>query len=277
MKTRKMHLPTGWYPHSKMEIEEEIQSFLKNFEQPDVKNPLGGLIPHAGWYFSGKLACRVISTLKNAYPDTIILFGGHLGVDKPILYQYTELDTPLGPIHCDVELIEKLSEYCHHESEMSSDNTVEIQLPFIKYFFPDAKICAFRSPSTNEAIKLGEKCAELTKKLNRNAVFIGSLDLTHYGPRYGFAPKGIAKDSFEWVKNVNDKGFIDKVLDLDAEAAIKHAINNQSSCSPGAAASVIGAVKTLSTSPNAMLVDYYTSADIMKDTNFVGYAGILFS
>ena len=32
MKTRKMHLPTGWYPHSETEVVKEIKSFLSDFK-----------------------------------------------------------------------------------------------------------------------------------------------------------------------------------------------------------------------------------------------------
>jgi len=48
---------------------------------PDLpKEVWGGVVPHAGWYFSGKLAARVFHTLKSMKkPEVVVLFGGHLG------------------------------------------------------------------------------------------------------------------------------------------------------------------------------------------------------
>ena len=39
---------------------------------------------------------------------------------------------------------------------------------------------------------------------NVSAVYLVSADLTHYGPYYGFSPKGTGTDAVAWVKNEND-------------------------------------------------------------------------
>jgi len=52
-------------------------------------------------------------------------------------------------------------------------------------------------------------------------------------------------------------------------------VENNSACSPGAVAS---AVKTCSVlgAKQGVLIDYCTSYDIMPDSSFVGYAGIVY-
>ena len=62
--------------------------------------------------------------------------------------------------------------------------------------------------SVGEIIKRDEK-----KKI----VCIGSTDLTHYGPRYGFTPMGTGLEGLRWADRVNDQRFIDLALKLDAE------------------------------------------------------------
>ncbi len=272
-----MILPNGWYPKNKEELDKTVKSFLSEFKQPDTNNALGAIVPHAGWYFSGKLACRCISTLKQTNPDTVFIFGGHLGPETPRIFTEEKFETPLGDIENDLELVDKIKFMCKEESATVADNTVEVNLPFIKYFFPQAKVCAFRSPMSNQASILGRTCAEKAQELGRKCVFIGSLDLTHYGPRYGFTPKGIGKNALEWVKKENDKKIVEKMLELKPEETVNHAVKNMSSCSPGAGSSVIAGVKAINENVKSTLIDYYTSADIMGDnSNFVGYAGIVY-
>jgi hypothetical protein len=50
------------------------------------------------------------------------------------------------------------------ESPTSGDNTVEIQLAMVKYFFPEAKLVAVRSPLSLKAETLGKEVAEIAKK-----------------------------------------------------------------------------------------------------------------
>ena len=276
MATRQMKLPQGWYPKEKGNIEKDIAKFLNGFNKPEGIKPFTGcIIPHAGWFFSGQLAARTLSLLKKD-ADVVVLFGGHMGEQKPRIYLDEGFNTPLGVIESDMPFLEGLSYLCDKESPYSADNTIEVQLPFIKHFFPNAKIAAFRSPPTDDAITLGRECLKKAKELKRKAVYIGSLDLTHYGPRYGFAPKGTGGPSYDWVVNQNDKTIIDYMLGANAEEAVSHSLKSYSSCSAGAASSVISACLLSCKSISSHLVGYYTSRDIMPDDNFVGYAGIGF-
>ena len=78
----------------------------------------------------------------------------------------------------------------------------------------------------------------------------------------------------KWVKEVNDKRFIDEALKLDGPGMLQAAREDQSACSPGGAAAAVAAAKKLGAA-KAVLADYYTSYDIMPGDSFVGYAGIL--
>jgi len=280
MSRRSRTLPRGWYPVDKKECQREIESFLEGWSTAvSLKVVRGGIVPHAGWYFSGMLAARVFHLLKSkSKADMIVLYGGHLGPeDPPRMVMENSWETPFGDMEMDTEFARSLMKRIEVKTEGpdSSDNTVEIQLPMIKYFFPDAKLLAIRSPSSLKSKSLGEEVARLAEERGISILAIGSTDLTHYGPNYGFLTKGIGPASVKWVKEENDKGFVDRAMKMDTAGLLKHTLENDSACSAGAAASAISTCKALG-AEKGILLDYYTSYDIMPDESFVGYAGIVY-
>ena len=278
---RKRQLPGGWYPYDGEECRREIDSYIEGWTPPGTvpERPRGGIVPHAGWYFSGRLAAKVFYSLKSKLPcDLVVLYGGHTRPDEvPGIVMEDAWETPLGEIGIDQDFVKVLTKKIEvkRENPLTGDNTMEIQLAMIKYFFPGAKLLALRPPLSAQAIELGKEIAQIAKGKGISIVGIGSTDLTHYGPNYGFLPKGVGSGSVEWVKNVNDRGFIDRALRMDAEGLLAHAGQNDSACSAGAAASTIATCKALG-SIKGELLDYYTSYDIMHDDSFVGYAGIVY-
>jgi AmmeMemoRadiSam system protein B len=281
MSLRKRDLPRGWYPVDGKECKREIESYLEGWSPSQCQSfeGLGGIVPHAGWYFSGKLAARVFCSLKSKRKaDVIALYGGHLSPESlPQVVTEEACETPLGDMEIDAEFVKSLMKRIDSKKEnpSSGDNTIEIQLVMLKYFFPDAKLLALRSPASLKAKELGEAVAEIAQTKGISIVAIGSTDLTHYGPNYGFLPKGIGPSAVEWVKKENDKGFIDRALKMDTEGLLEHAEENDSACSPGAAASAIATCKALG-AKKGVLLDHYTSYEILPDNSFVGYAAILY-
>jgi len=280
MSRRERNLPRGWYPMDKKECQREIESFLEGWSPSvSLKTVRGGVVPHAGWYFSGKLAARVFHLLKSiGKADLIVLYGGHLGPeDPPRMVMESSWETPFGNMEMDTEFVRSLMKRIEVKTESpgSGDNTIEIQLPMIKYFFPDAKLLAIRSPSSLKAETLGEEVARLANEKGVAILAIGSTDLTHYGPNYGFVRKGIGPSALKWVREENDRGFIDCALRMDAKGLIRHAEENDSACSAGAAASAMVTCRAMG-AEKGNLIDYYTSYDIMPDDSFVGYAGIVY-
>ena len=281
MNRRIRALPRGWYPVDKKECEREIESYLEGWSssQPLSSKGLGGIVPHAGWYFSGKLAARVFHSLKlKSKAEVVVLYGGHLSAeDVPRIITEETCETPFGDIEIHEGFVKNLMKKMDvkKESPTSGDNTIEIQLAMVKYFFKVAKLVAIRSPLSSKAETLGKEVAEIAKKEGISIVAVGSTDLTHYGPNYGFLARGIGPASVKWVKEENDKGFVDRALRMDAAGLLKHALENDSACSAGAAVSAMATCKALG-ADKGILVDYYTSYDIMPDDSFVGYAGILY-
>ena len=206
MDRRKRILPRGWYPFDEKGCKREMESYLEGWAPSQVPSSKGrgGIIPHAGWYFSGKLATRVFYSLKlKNKAEVVVLYGGHLSSeDVPRIVTEEACETPLGDIEIHAGFVKNLmkSMEMRKESPTSGDNTIEIQLAMVKYFFPEAKLVGIRSPPSRKAEILGKEVAEIAKNEGISILAIGSTDLTHYGPNYGFLSKGVGPASVEWVK-----------------------------------------------------------------------------
>ena len=282
-KVRKAVFAGSWYPSSASDCEREIAGFLAEGKSinPPARKLVGGIVPHAGWYFSGSIACNVIHCLKGEVaPDVILVFGMHLHPDSPC-YIMTEgaWETPFGEIPVEEmlasQLAEKFSFTLETPDSFAQDNTVELQLPFIKYFFKDAKIVAMGVPPHESSLEIGRATVEISKRLGLHVKVIGSTDLTHYGRNYGFVTKGTGKQAVDWVRNQNDSRVINAMLMLEPENVIAEALANQNACCAGAAATAIETARHLG-ADQADKIAYATSYDKSPRESFVGYVGIVF-
>jgi len=272
----------SWYPSSAAECEREIAGFLaegKNLNPPS-RELVGGIVPHAGWYFSGSIACNVIHSVKGqATTDVVVIFGMHLHADSPC-YMMAEgaWETPFGEIPVEEtlanEIAKKFSLTLETPKRFTQDNTVELQLPFIKYFFKDAKIVAIGVPPHKNSLEIGRAVVEISKRLGLRVKVIGSTDLTHYGANYGLLSKGSGEQAVDWVRNENDRRVIDAMLALEPEKIITEARSSQNACCAGAAATAIETAKRLG-ADRADELAYTTSYDKSPGDSFVGYVGIV--
>ncbi len=283
MDTRRADFAGTWYPGNESECRQAIEDFAKDcLPCPEkIEKVKGGIVPHAGWFYSGQIACNVIKCIdRQNKPDTCIIFGRHLhpGSSNYIMKK-GQWDTPLGALEIDSELAERISGEFPFTVETSSrydqDNTIELQLPFIKYFFPETMIVPIGSPPNPDSLSIARKTAEIAKEIGRTTIVLGSTDLTHYGFNYGFTPKGTGDDAIEWVKNENDKRAVDLMVNMDEQGIITDALENHNACCAGAAGASIAAAKALGANKGNKTA-YATSYDIRPDSSFVGYAGIVF-
>ena len=281
-KVRKAVFAGSWYPSSASECEREINGFLvegKNLTPPG-RALVGGIVPHAGWYYSGSIACNVIHYLKGQdTTDVVVIFGMHLHADSPCyIMPDGAWETPFGEIPVEEtlanEIAQKFSFTLETPERFTQDNTVELQLPFIKYFFKDAKIVAIGVPPHKNSLEIGRAVVEISKRLGLRVKVIGSTDLTHYGANYGFVSKGSGEQAVDWVRNENDRRVIDAMLALEPEKIITEARSSQNACCAGAAATAIETAKHLGAA-RADELAYTTSYDKSPGDSFGGYVGIV--
>jgi AmmeMemoRadiSam system protein B len=289
---RKPSLPPGWYPRQAEEIERFLAPFKNpapgssGLEEPRDSSPAGSanaaraaVAPHAGWYYSGAVAARAAASLDPG-AETVVVAGGHLPAGYPVLAAPEDAAaTPLGNITMDGEFREIIQKELRCAPDQYRDNTVEVLLPMVKYFFPEALLVWLRLPAEDSSLEAGKIIARAAARLGRKTVLLGSTDLTHYGDNYGYSPQGRGRKALDWVRNVNDAGFIKAVLENKPEEALRHAETSFSACSAGAVLACLGFARE-TRAVSAELLAYTTSADVSLaggesvPDSFVGYAAI---
>lgn len=279
---RPAYLAGRWYPADRAECRAEVEAC-----SPELEASLGpgrGLIgPHAGWTFSGECAgrgYRALTAGAGVEPDLVVVFGSHRGPRGPnTVFRDDAWDTPLGPLLTERDLASEVRDALGFEDEPSRplrpDNAVELHLPFVRAFFPNAKLLMVGIEASRRALAWGREVGERVRAAGREAVFVGSTDLTHYGPNYGWAPHGTGPAAVRWVRDENDRGFLDAILRDDPGAALDHAVEAQSACCPGAAVAAVEATRAYAGAVHPTLVDHYLSYDVRPDASFVGYASVL--
>ncbi len=274
MKVRPRSLPPGWYPGGKEQTVRNIEEFRRTLEKP-AAGAVAGVAPHAGWSFSGSIACHVFQSIAED-AQTIVVVGGHLAPHSGLLAAFEEgYETPLGTLAADLELLDLLRDRLPLKEDRYADNTVEIQLPLLKYLHPDARALHLRASPSAEALQLGAELAAAAGDLGRKIAVVGSTDLTHYGDNYGFTPQGTGPRAVEWVKQVNDRRIIEALLDMELDKALDLAGREQSACSVGGAVAAARFAEQGGT-VRGELLEYRTSYDISPSPFFVGYAGIIY-
>jgi AmmeMemoRadiSam system protein B len=292
MQTRKPIVAGQFYPDEHDLCVAEIKQCLQEHELSESlpETIAAGIVPHAGWTFSGGVAALVFSAVKrqNDEVDTFVIFGAtHSYFSQlPAVYDSGSWLTTLGEVAVDKELADAVLDSGIAVSDPdahSNEHSIEVQVPFIQHLFPSAKILPILSPSRAESISLGATIGDIIREEQRKKIFcIGSTDLTHYGPRhYGFTPMGTGKEALQWAHDVNDKKFIDLALKLDAYALLASAAENCNACGAGAAAAAVAAAKKLGKTEGLLLV-HTNSNEVMQhkmgttSTDSVGYAAIIF-
>lgn len=245
----------------------------------------GGLVPHAGWMYSGPVAGLVFSALagqKNL--ETVVLLGAvhHVMGERAALFPRGAWETPIGPVRIDEHLADRVlaltnlveDDPAQHESEHS----IEVQVPLIRHALPDVKILPIMVPPSPRAVRIGAAVGRAILDARRNAVVVASSDLTHYGPRFRFTPQGVGPQAIRWAHDVNDRAILDRIERLEADGIVPEARRNRNACGSGAIAAAVAAATQIG-AIRALILAHTNSQEILPDaqaTDSVGYAGGVF-
>ncbi|MHC4698300.1 MAG: AmmeMemoRadiSam system protein B [Planctomycetota bacterium] len=280
-----------FYPREESRCRAELTDLLSDAPAPIEEGTrlVGGLVPHAGWMCSGAVAAKVFQALAAATsPKTIVLFGSvhRLRGQEAAMFADGRWETPIGSAKIDTRLAERIlgqtnlitdDPYAHAE-----EHSIEVQIPFITHLFPEVKVLPIMVPAVKTAHEVGEAVGRTLRAYDYEAVVVGTTDLTHYGPNYGFTPHGIGAKGNQWAKDVNDKPFIELVCAMRAADIVREAREHMNACGAGATAATVGTAAALGAS-RGILLEHTTSGEVLAGTrpgefsDSVGYAGILFT
>lgn len=290
MKIRKPAVAGQFYGGTRDECIAEIEECLPaepiRSELPDPV--VAAIVPHAGWMFSGSLAATAFKAVKQTCDDvdTFVIFGAaHRYFNGgAVVYDSGTWETPMGQVEIDTKLA---AEIVAQGAKANPDahrgeHSIEVQVPFIQYLFPNAKIIPIIVPVSGFDHSFGTQVGELIhSKTERRIICLASTDLTHYGPRYGFCPEGTGPAALKWAREVNDMEFIDLALRMEADKLVEAAIEKGNACGPAAVATVVSAAKAMGR-VHGVLLGHTTSNQVMLEKfnqpsqESVGYAAIVF-
>jgi len=250
----------------------------------------GGLVPHAGWSFSGSIAAVTFQALLGGDREvgTMIIFGAdHTGsVDIGEVYDSGAWETPVRTMVIDQELASGLIDSSEllraNPSAHSMEHSIEVQLPLLAAINPELKIVPIAMPLRQLSVEAGLAVGELLRNSDRSDVLIaGSSDLTHHGGHFG-NPGGHGPDSEKYAAQ-NDRRIINLIEQLRAEEIIPEVRERNNACGAGAIAATISAVRAMGATSGTLLA--YTNSYRLtherfpqeRDDTTVGYASVIFS
>ncbi len=270
---RRSILSGSWYPSGK----KEAAGFLDECTDVILYDPesVSGVVPHAGWVYSGRTAAAVAKTVCSG-ADLIVIAGGHLPPGTSILAAEEEaIQTPFGPVKNRIDILDELKKDLYIREDVYRDNTVEVVVPMASYFSDMSDLLWVRLPADETALAFAAVLHKVSVQKRIKVKVLGSTDLTHYGPNYSYEPAGRGKAGLDWVKNQNDAEIIRMLAGMKFKDALAHAERMRSACSSGAAAAAAKYAE-LSGKEKGRLLEYSTSYDVQPSDSFVGYAGIVY-
>lgn len=292
-----------FYPGGRDELEEEIRRCSGHEYGPhgggeggeeDADPILGAVCPHAGYRYSGPVACHSIEALaseasrrrgadggsgKDGESQPLFIMAGpnHRGIGAATAtMSHCAWRTPLGDVDVDSQAADALAaesggmarpdNYAH-----SGEHSLEVQVPMLQHFVgPGVSILPvlMADQSSGTAERLGHAMARVAAGAAGGAggpaMVIGSSDLTHY------EPNGEAHEK--------DGKLVEAILGMDVEEFYRVLRDRHvTACGYGAIAATMVACADLGAT-RGRLLRYATSYDVAgaDESSVVGYASVVF-
>ncbi|HVP97507.1 AmmeMemoRadiSam system protein B [Methanoregula sp.] len=259
MKTRSCAVSGMFYPRDPSHLTQLLEGF---FSRTVPGEPALGIVsPHAGYIYSGQVAAHAFSRIEPGFSGTFVVIGpshhGYLTSVSAIPWE-----TPLGLVDTDTEFAEKL-DIPVDEPSHAEEHSIEVQMPFIKYRFPRARVAPIMMGEQDpaHAAAVAEKIVAAVRLTKREIRVVASSDFSHY------VPDAQAKSgdlyAIEPLARLDTKEFYRRIREKRVTA-----------CGYGPISAMV-AVSQCMGAGRAELIRYATSGDVTGDRDqVVGYAAI---
>ncbi|HUP03854.1 MAG TPA: AmmeMemoRadiSam system protein B [Bryobacteraceae bacterium] len=264
----------SWYPERAGELRSLLEDLFERSSRrvPFVfPNGVGFVVPHAGPAYSGTVAAAAYRAIRAQAPERIVLLafphrGGLKGVAAP---DVKAISTPLG----EVEIERPCADFPSVAESRVCDHSLEIQLPFLQWAAPRARIAALYVGRLDhdERAAAAQTLAALWRP---GVVFVASSDFTHYGSGFGFTPfppeesgARLRELDFECAEAAGtfDAGHFLGVLEQ----------NGATVCGAAPIALLLETLRRISGSLYQTTLDYQTSGELTRDFHHtVSYAAL---
>jgi hypothetical protein len=220
--TRKAHLAGESYPADAAALSAQLDGYFDPPRGPGRPSGNGGVLPraivapHIDFARGGAAYAWAYKPLAEAarLPELVVLFGtDHMGAEQPFTLTRKHYETPLGPMHTDVALVDALAgkvgerlgepraqalfkdEY-HHRGEHS----LEFQMVWLRHVWKERadaiQVLPILCGSLHDFVESGQGprsdprvdvvLSSLGELIGaRPTLWIAGADLAHVGPRFG--------------------------------------------------------------------------------------------
>lgn len=238
--------------------------------RPAPSAMIAGMVPHAGYVYSGPCAAHLYSALDPAVKRVIILGVNHWARGhRASLSPWQTWRTPLGEVTVDQELggfLDARVKFLKPDAPAhAQEHSIEVQLPFLERVLADFTFLpiSLSHLSEEECAELGAAIADLCKTAadgKQKTLILASSDLSHY-----LSPKETDK---------LDRMALEPVLAVDPPGLLRVVENeNISMCGVLPTAVMLFAAAALGVK-RARLLKHCHSGDISPMRKVVGYASV---
>ncbi|MDX9940920.1 MAG: AmmeMemoRadiSam system protein B [Bacteroidales bacterium] len=271
---RKTSAAGRFYPQEEKSLQKMLDELLQAEKASIIpfraKDILGGVVPHAGYVYSGRNAMHFYHSLSLSgfsFDTAIILSPNHSGWGPGLaLDDHQAWVTPLGIVELDWDFypllqVQQFSDAHQHE------HSAEVQLPMLQYFFKhNFRILPIsmwdQSPQTAQSLAL--QLVSANKKLNKKILVVASSDFSHYvTPLEGRSLDDLALD-----RMTN--------LDINGMARVIHQ-NNISICGYGPIMTLMAMGKLLFDAPGVKILHRSHSGQVVPSDEVVHYVSAVLS
>jgi AmmeMemoRadiSam system protein B len=255
---------------------ETIEDYLEQTEPPDLPASAVGIVaPHLdyqrGWpnYAAAYYGFKGLDA-----PDRVVILGSnHMGIgDGAVLAEYG-FDSPLGRCPADAAIVGKLLDrfgepLIADQLDHLSEHSVQLQLPWLQYFFGDVPLVAALIPDPFvpmieedgrvPANQFVDSLCEVLADAGGNTLFVASSDLSHVGLQFG-EPRPV-DDQRRLDVEQHDRDMLANFLANDAETFLSGFAWNKNPtrwCSIGS----MSAILRLAEPAAIELIDYRQAYD----------------
>ena len=279
-KARSPAVAGAFYPGDADSLRESVGKCIEQAEKAVTgKKPVAGVVPHAGYVYSGKCAGSFYRELKGSeYSRVIILGPSHYRALRGIALPSAETGfyrTPLGDVRVDRKTCRELAGqpgFTVVPGAGAREHSIEVQLPFLQATIGEFSLVPLLCGHLPDEDIVG--CGEiLAEYLDDDTLVLASTDFTHYGPRFGFVPfkTETAKNIRKWLEEASRL-----VAGLDREGFAGYLDRTKDTiCGRIPIRVMLESVVRSGISFRGKVLDRYCSGDITGDyRNSVSYASI---
>jgi len=183
-----------FYPAGEDALRRDISNLFEECKKSDEKLNVRAIVsPHAGYVFSGKISATAFSSVdkeKNISNIFVIASSHVMSFNGASVYNTGDYKTPLGMIHVNTEIAEKLKNenkvFDFPTSSHLQEHSIEVQLPFIQYYFTGRPSIVPIIIGTTDVTTIKIIAEALRPWFTDDNLFVISSDFSHY-PSYNDA------------------------------------------------------------------------------------------